>query len=82
MKQALLRTIAEAGGHITTGFIGNKYILPVLTAMGNQTLALVQTSSRQPCKAHQAPPAARTTASMACRPTLMRGGAGRRSVAL
>jgi hypothetical protein len=29
-----------SNGHLTTGFVGNKYVLPALTKFGEQTLAL------------------------------------------
>jgi hypothetical protein len=32
--------VNASGGHLTTGFIGNKYVLPVLTNFGKKTLAL------------------------------------------
>ena len=38
---ALLNDVHDVhGDHLTTGFVGNKYVLPVLTAGGNATLAL------------------------------------------
>ena len=40
VEQTLLRQIAEADNHITTGFIGNKYAWPALSAMGRADLAL------------------------------------------
>ena len=40
VEQTLLQKIAEAGGHINTGFIGNKYAWPALSAMGRVEQAL------------------------------------------
>ena len=37
---ALVSDIDEHNGHLTTGFVGNKYVLPALTAHGQGTLAL------------------------------------------
>lgn len=40
VEQTLLNKLAEADNHITTGFIGNKYAWPALSAMGQVHLAL------------------------------------------
>jgi hypothetical protein len=40
VEQTLLRSIAAADNHITTGFIGNKYAWPAVTAMGRAALAV------------------------------------------
>ena len=40
VEETLLREIAAAGSHITTGFIGNKYAWPALTRIGQAELAV------------------------------------------